>query len=111
MYEHKKCHYDSISVPVVYMPTSMAYAINSWWQTQAPLQFLIVGEESAGDGYLTYHQPGYYAFGYYAGRYWPQWTAYAEVFSCMIAGDTAPLRSTSLPYDNRFKGTILLEGY
>lgn len=33
------------------------------------------------------------------------------VYSCMIMGDSWPMQSMNKPYENRFKGTVQLEGY
>lgn len=34
-----------------------------------------------------------------------------SVYSCMIMGAEQPIQQFSKPYDDRYKGTILLEGY
>lgn len=33
------------------------------------------------------------------------------VYSCMIMGEEQPMNQMNKPYDDRYKGTILLEGY
>jgi hypothetical protein len=111
MYENKICHYDFLSIPLEYVPSSLASIVNSWWLMQVPLQFIIAGDAVAGSNLLTYQLERYYPALYYPGGYWPRWQAQSEVFSCFISSDDAPLKSMSLPYDNRFKGTIKLEGY
>ena len=81
LYGYEFGTYHKSSIPVQFMPSSDAAIVNSWWESQAKLLLFVTS------GPVT------------------------AVHSCMIMGETCPMNQLNKPYDDRFKGTIPLEGY
>jgi hypothetical protein len=81
LYGYEFGTYHKSSFPVQFMPSSDAAIVNSWWESQAKLLLFVTS------GPVT------------------------AVHSCMIMGETCPMSQINKPYDDRFKGTIPLEGY
>ena len=81
LYGYEFGTYHKSSFPVQYMPASDAAIVNSWWESQAKLLLFVTS------GPVT------------------------AVHSCMIMGEHNPMNQINKPYDDRFKGTIPLEGY
>lgn len=81
LYGYEFGTYHKSSFPVQFMPASDAAIVNSWWESQAKLLLFVTS------GPVT------------------------AVHSCMIMGENCPMNQVNKPYDDRFKGTIPLEGY
>ena len=81
LYGYEFGTYHKSSFPVQFMPASDAAIVNSWWESQAKLLLFVTS------GPVT------------------------AVHSCMIMGESSPMNQVNKPYDDRFKGTIPLEGY
>jgi len=73
--------YHSIKLSLEYVPASQAAIVNSWWESQALLLFMITSDTAT------------------------------DVRSIMIIGKEIPFVIQAKPNDTLFQGTIKLEGY
>lgn len=80
-YLYKHGDYEKFQFTVNYLPASSAAIVNSWWDTNAKLLFLI----TSGD--IT------------------------EVHSVVIMNKDTPFQQFNKPYADKLKGKVLLEGY
>lgn len=80
-YLYKHGDYDKFQFTVNYLPGSSAAIVNSWWDTNAKLLFLITS------GTIT------------------------EVHSVILMNKDTPFQQFNKPYADKLKGKVLLEGY
>ena len=81
LYLYKWGDYSRIKFDVNWVPASDAALVNSWFDTNTKLLFFVTSDSAT------------------------------EVFSVMLLNKETPLAQYNAPYNNLYRGTILLEGY
>jgi len=81
LFLYKWGDYKSFSFTVNYLPASDASLVNSWWDSNTELLFLITSDTAT------------------------------EVHSVVLMNKDTPFQSFAKPYADLYKGKVLLEGY
>lgn len=81
LYLYKRGDYEKFQFSVNYLPASDASLVNSWWDTNTKLLFFINSSTAT------------------------------EVHSVILMNKDTPFQQFNIPYADKYKGKVLLEGY
>jgi hypothetical protein len=80
------------------------------YNTMSKLQYTIIGND-VGSSTINYFPISFFSGQYLPATYNRDWVVTSDVYSVMIVDDECPMQDADLPYDNRYSGTLKLEGY